>query len=403
MVRGATFCAVQVPLPVDQEPFVICRRPLVALGALLMSAACSSADMPANPIMAPDATTTRMTLSAAGAPPLVGLGLVNIPTYEGSGQVVHPDVLYFPGGWRGWEYWMAFTPYPGGNPDHENPSLVVSHDGRNWSVPEGLTNPIRGTPDFGYNSDPDLSYDATRDRLVMLYREVRGDFNQIYSLSSNDGTTWSAPTMVFRRPNHGMISPTMVLGRGAQPKVWYVDAGVSYSCAKRVTNVRLSTAGNSSALAPAAPGAGWGRQVTAKLAQPGYSIWHLDVIYVPTLKEYWAVYPAYRSKTCQAEELFFARSRDGVRWESYAVPFLRRNAASWTSERVYRASIVYDGARDAIRFYVSGAGSSDYGLWRIGYVEYARRDFLLALKRGVPESPTLPPAPVNSRREIQEP
>ncbi|MBO9605718.1 MAG: hypothetical protein J7639_07195, partial [Paenibacillaceae bacterium] len=64
--------------------------------------------------------------------------LTQIPTYDGSGQTVHPCVLFFPEGWKGHRYWMAFTPYPDGNDQFENPSLVVSGDGVRWFVPPGL-------------------------------------------------------------------------------------------------------------------------------------------------------------------------------------------------------------------------------------------------------------------------
>ena len=43
------------------------------------------------------------------------------PTYDGSGQVVHPDVVHVPGGWNGYEYWMGMTPYPNGNNDLREP------------------------------------------------------------------------------------------------------------------------------------------------------------------------------------------------------------------------------------------------------------------------------------------
>ena len=64
---------------------------------------------------------------------------LNIPTYDGSGQAVHPDVYYNANGWNGYRYWMAMTPYPNGNAAYENPSIVVSNDNLNWIVPPGLS------------------------------------------------------------------------------------------------------------------------------------------------------------------------------------------------------------------------------------------------------------------------
>ncbi|MDD4289905.1 MAG: DUF2341 domain-containing protein [Patescibacteria group bacterium] len=90
-----------------------------------------------------------------------------IPTYEDSGQAIHPDIVYFDEPWNGYSYWMVMTPYPNGNPDYENPSIVVSNDGVSWVTPDGPTNPIDSQPG-GYNSDPDIVYDEETDNLIVL-------------------------------------------------------------------------------------------------------------------------------------------------------------------------------------------------------------------------------------------
>src|SRR5579884_2655894 len=38
--------------------------------------------------------------------------LMTIPTYDGSGQAVHPDVVAFDAPWHGAQYWLTMTPYP---------------------------------------------------------------------------------------------------------------------------------------------------------------------------------------------------------------------------------------------------------------------------------------------------
>ena len=57
-------------------------------------------------------TTPTGQAATTAAPPkaaLLPVGLANaathqdIPTYDGSGQGVHPDIAYFPEGWRGGE------------------------------------------------------------------------------------------------------------------------------------------------------------------------------------------------------------------------------------------------------------------------------------------------------------
>ncbi len=94
---------------------------------------------------------------------------LNTPTYDGSNQTVHPDIYYNASGWNGYKYWMAITPYP--DAAHENPSILVSNDGFSWAVPPGLTNPIDLPYPGAENSDPDIIYNETSNRLEVYYVE----------------------------------------------------------------------------------------------------------------------------------------------------------------------------------------------------------------------------------------
>ena len=78
---------------------------------------------------------------------------LNIETPEGNAQPYHPSVVYNPGGWNGYAYWMAETPYPlgpdgdwNGLPPYrarwETPCIHASHDGIHWETPGDLVNPI---------------------------------------------------------------------------------------------------------------------------------------------------------------------------------------------------------------------------------------------------------------------
>ena len=324
--------------------------------------------------------------------------VLGVPTYEQSGEAVHPDVVFFPEGWRGFRYWMAFTPYPGGREMHENPSLVVSQNGVDWEVPAGVTNPVFHRPieRDGYNSDPDLTYDASTDRLLMIYRQVRGGSNQIRASWSADGIKWSRPRLIFRRPNHGIISPTITLGADGKPRVWYVDAGPD-RCARRTTRV-MTQQGEVAALDSGAVETGWTEPAVAGLVQPGYFIWHLDVIYVPEKQEYWALYPAYRRGDCGARELFFATSADGITWRTFPGPMLRHEQQPWTQATLYRGSLLYDRTRDVVRVFLSGADKGPK--WHLGYIEFPYRSLIdqLTVATDHPSAPRPPRAPGRHRR-----
>lgn len=74
------------------------------------------------------------------------------PTYDGSGQAVHPSLVYFRDGWgndrarNNWRYWLVMTPFPNKKERYENPSILVSNEGVKWRVPPGLKNPIEKEP-----------------------------------------------------------------------------------------------------------------------------------------------------------------------------------------------------------------------------------------------------------------
>jgi hypothetical protein len=91
-------------------------------------------------------------------------------------ELVHPSVFFQAGGWNGFPYWMAVTPYPGSDAQFENPSLYCSLDGRSWRTPPGLCNPVAARPSRPrrYLSDPHLA--CGPDGLLRLfYRAAGGD------------------------------------------------------------------------------------------------------------------------------------------------------------------------------------------------------------------------------------
>ncbi|PRY62524.1 hypothetical protein [Glycomyces artemisiae] len=143
-----------------------------------------------------------------------------IPTHVSptGGQTTHPSVLYFPDGWNGYEYWMAHTPYPGSNSAHEDPNIAASHDGVNWVVPAGLTNPIDDQPGLPgpYNSDTDLAMGPSN-TMYLFWRVVIPDLMQerIKFVSSTDGVHWSAPAEAVRS--------SMSVRRPLSPAFAYVD------------------------------------------------------------------------------------------------------------------------------------------------------------------------------------
>ena len=126
---------------------------------------------------------------------------MNLPTYDGSGQTTHPDVVYVPGGFGtgNWSYWMVATPYTFDNYAVENPSLYVSNDGTHWVVPNGVTNPIVPVSDNSYfNADPDMLY--YQGQLWLFYKQNSMDpfVYRVNLTRSSDGIHWSMPVTVLK-------------------------------------------------------------------------------------------------------------------------------------------------------------------------------------------------------------
>lgn len=134
---------------------------------------------------------------------------LDIPTYDGSGHAVHPSVVYTPYQFNGYKYWMAFTPYPNGDSQYENPSILKSDDGVNWSVPNGLTNPITPTPTDGYNSDTCLLLDHASNQLVCYYRPVINGQSTVVRKTSSDGVVWSTEVQCTGTDN--VLSPQVIM------------------------------------------------------------------------------------------------------------------------------------------------------------------------------------------------
>lgn len=271
----------------------------------------------------------------------------NIPTYDGSGQVVHPDVAYFPAPWHGYQYWMAVTPYPYGNDQRENPSIVVSNDGVGWTVPPGLANPLVATPACDHNSDPDLVYDPDDGKLYLFFTEQQrsercGSLNEnrLRLMTSSDGVNWSPPITVI---SWDLANDPL-----------YLSPGVVY----RSDSFDLWLAGNTGVgYATSGDGVHWSAVGPVRIAAKP---WHLDVQYVAARSEYWMVFV---DSPTAGSKLVLATSKDGIRWDVQPTALLAPGP-SWDDERIYRATFLL-GADGRLRVWYSA--KDRFEQWHVGY------------------------------------
>lgn len=280
-----------------------------------------------------------------------------IVTYEGSGQAVHPDFARLPASWTGDRLRLVATPYPQGDGSFENPSLYSGSTGDGWEVPKGVHNPLETPPLGSYLSDPDLLYDADADELRIYYRRVTSE-NEIWMIRSSNGVVWSAPVLSVHAPIHFIVSPTIVRRSAKTWLMWSVNSG-TVGCGASTTTVELRRS---------IDGVTWGAPETTTISDPDGYPWHIDVEWIPSRNEYWAVYPVKKAGGCTTDRLRFATSTDGVHWTTFPSPVLMKGATDQLRDVVYRSSIDLDAPTGTVSIWYSGAKNVSGGYsWHLAW------------------------------------
>jgi len=295
-------------------------------------------------------------------PDRLPLRAIDLTTYDGSGQVVHPDVAFTLDGLDG-RARLAITPYPWGNANYENPSLFEGSGRDTWTEPAGTSNPVV-KPAGGYLSDPDILWLADQRELWLYYRHV-DDRNEVLLTHSVDGVRWSAPRVVLRAPNHQAVSPTVVRRSANDWLMWTVNSGAT-GCSSSATTVELRRSTD---------GLEWSSPTTAVLTQPGVYPWHIEVQWIPARREYWALFNGKVAGSCTTDALYIATSADGIAWKTYRSPILRRGAIPEFADVVYRATFAYDPQRDVVSLWHSGARFTNRGYeWHAAFERRPRAE-----------------------------
>lgn len=296
-----------------------------------------------------------------------------LTTPDGSGQTVHPDFVAMPSGWPAFHEYLVMTPYPNGNATLENPSIFAQSAPSVWMPPPGVSNPIV-TPRGGYLSDPDAVAVPETQELWVYYRGVESH-NDIYVIRSKDGVSFTKPQLVASARNHDLVSPTVVRRGPSDWLMWSVKSGVGCGAASTSVELRRST-----------NGLDWSDPEKVSLAQGGgISPWHIDVQWIPSRNEYWAVFNGKTSGSCTTAALFLATSLDGLTWKTFPSPILTRGASHELADVVYRSTFSYDEESDIIDFWYSGARYEHAAyLWHTVYQRRTRGEvFATAAKKSM--------------------
>jgi hypothetical protein len=256
-------------------------------------------------------TNTTWPTTTAGVSTELDMGLMgqsdigwplSIPTYDGLTAVTHPNVVVTSTNWNGAKWWMVFSPYPYTN--RENPSIVCSTNGINWTVPGGLTNPI-ALPVLGWNADPEL---------VMLTNSALACFwiNNAYTVDSygtnvlmrsisTNGVVWSTPAVVMAKITattnlFDLVSPTISVEADGTLRMW-------------CWNMESNTA---HAYASSDMGSNWTfRSACSNQTGSAFTAWHFDVVRVGS--NYHSAYRKTQNYDCG---IGYAWSADGYLWNT---------------------------------------------------------------------------------------
>jgi hypothetical protein len=179
-----------------------------------------------------------------------------------------------------------------------------------------------------------------------VFTQDRHGGDNFFLTTSADGVRWSKPALLFSESKRYVVSPTVTIGPNNTWRMWTVDAG-SVGCAATSSSLVMRTSTD---------GRKWSKRSTVSIAQPGYTIWHIDIQWIPSRHQYWALYAAYPATVgCGATSLFLATSADGSKWTTYPSPVLAPGVIPQFETNVYRSSFVYDPASDEIAMWLSGA------------------------------------------------
>ena len=323
------------------------------------------------------ATGSGSTSSNGGSPPPVTyVGILPnapspqiTPTYDGSGKVVEPSIHVFDSPWHGFTHWLIVSPYPNSNALLENPSVLVSNDGKSWSVPPGLTNPVALPAKGAHLDDASLYYDSASDQL-WIYFLADDTQEHLFRTTSSDGVTWSAPQELLKGSGYWISSPSVERGISTNYGLWTVNLG-SNSCTNTPSKIEYRSS---------ADGVTWSAAQATNAVQPGYIPWHVTVNYIPSKSEYWMLLAAYAANSdCGKTQLFFQKSTDGINWVSYNhVALGIAQLGRWDDSMIYRSTLHYTPATDLLEVWYNGRQDIDY---RVGYTSMNYTTFLSKMQQ----------------------
>lgn len=279
---------------------------------------------------------------------------LKILTPEGSGQALHPDVLFIKEGFLNYQYWMACTPYPYGNDFYENPILRVSRNGHDWLLFPGAPDPLVTTEskDF-HNADTDLFFlNGTLYVFYMTASRAHGSVKFSY-LKTSDGVNWDKPVNVFS--GKWAVSPSVSSMKNGF-YMWHIERDPNIR-----PNVSTLYRRESNDLSQ------WSEKVRCQITIPDYVVWHIDVVENNKIYEALvAAYPVHLDPSvCR---LFYFFSEDGLIFENKIDRvFIGPSILGWDNRMIYRSTFIKNHDGNMIIWYSAASWSFKTGIGCLSY------------------------------------
>ncbi|MCM1567452.1 MAG: hypothetical protein NC238_16210 [Dehalobacter sp.] len=295
-----------------------------------------------NKMASVDQTITQRTGSLSNA-----FNHLNISTYDGSGQCIHPCVICVDSLWNDYRYIMVYTPFPDGDDHFENPSLRGSDDGVEWYQWADQPDPIVPQPSVGFHSDPNIAFAGSTLYLFYRYNDrpsrrfSRTLINRIYFITSTHPDSWTTPILTdlpwIRSPSFHFNEFTW--------ECWGHDMKTG-----KMLHFTSDDAIH------------WIEDGTVTCYIEGYRLWHSEI------KKIDGIYQMLMTANTPQDlyELFFLSSNDGLNWAlASSDPLLSPSISGWDNGKIYKSSFVK--VDDKYKIWYSAMSRNN--LWNIGLVD----------------------------------
>lgn len=285
---------------------------------------------------------------------------LEIPTYDGSGQLTHPCVRYFPEGFGGHQFWMTASPYPYSALDLENPCVWYSDDGYNWSA-DGIPNPLDlplmvDGEQASMNSDPHLLLRTDGVMEVWWrtnYWENSGEglYTVVYRRTSTDSIHWTEKEELYRAltdSDASIVCPVALYEDGVY-KIWAVS---DQECLHYYES---------------AAGKAWQHIRDIDVGSPDYpeyKVWHFDVNHTDKGYEFVGSYNIPGDYNAH-KYIYYAVSDDNITYSERVMILVRGVARSFDERLLYRPTIIRLDNKVMVYYGANDANNA----WHVGMIE----------------------------------